>query len=328
VPINIGANNAEFQLQIPAIDENADIQTAFRLYHYGLNSSGLGTLNPQSLAGYLDQLNKGKVSKAPTIIPNNANLNNAPYTESGFYAQVTNAGARTGLNYPKIPINIGLEYAGLLRVFNDNNGNIYQEYQVSGIPDQSVYWRAKFGNLAFSNWQGFAREGHVHDDLYFRKTESDNRYFPAIRFKTVKQPNIVNNVYTLSKNLNTGVNDEDTILLMNNLSVPHNLVVPQDVSDPNLNIAVGTTIRIIQANTGQTSVIPNSAQVTINSTPGNKLRTIWSTATLVKIGTNSWVLSGDLQPNKTNSQLRNDVGIYVQQNQPVGNIQNGDLWFW
>jgi hypothetical protein len=322
MPTNIGAEGASFQLQIPAIDENADIQTAFRLYHYGEGSSGLGTLTPGSLAGYLDQLNKGKVSRAPTIIPNNANLNNAPYTESGFYAQVTNAGARTGLNYPKIPVNIGLEYAGLLRVFNDGNGNIYQEYQISGIPDQSVYWRAKFGNLAFSSWQGFAREGHVHDDLYFRKAESDSRYFPAIRFKSVRLANIVNNVYTLTKA------DEDSILFMNNGSIPHNIAVPQNVTDPNTNIAVGTTIRIIQANTGQTSVVPNSSVVTVNSTPGNKLRTIWSVASLVKVEANSWVLSGDLQSNKTNSQLRNDVGIYVQQNQPVGNIQNGDLWFW
>lgn len=320
MPTNIAGEGAEFQLQIPAIDDNADIQEALRLYHYGNTPSGVGTLDPESVAGYLDQLNKGKVSRAPIIIPSNANLND--YTESGFYAQNTTAKARTGTNYPKIPPNIGLEYAGLLRVFNDGT-NIYQEYQIGGIYGQSVYWRARFGNLGFSNWQGFAVEGHNHDDLYYRKGEADNRYFPAIRQKLIRSSGLVNNAYLLTKA------DEDTILFLNNGSVPHNVLVPQNVTDPNANIAVGTTIRIIQANTGQTSVIPNSSVVTVNSTPGNKLRTIWSVATLVKVQPNQWILSGDLQSDKTNAQLRNDVGIYVQQNEPgPANLQNGDLWFW
>jgi hypothetical protein len=320
MPTNIGAEGGAFNLQIPEIDENADIQTAFRLYHYGEGSSGLGTLNPQSLAGYLDNLTKGKVSSTPTIIPSGANLNS--YTQSGFYAQNTNAKAQTGSNYPLVPPSIGVAYAGLLRVFNDG-ANIYQEYQIAGIPTNQVYWRAFFGNLGWTPWQGFAAEGHIHDDRYYTKNQADSRYFPAIRYKTIRQPNIINNSYTLSKN------DEDTVLLMNNLSIPHNLTIPSDVpGSDTTNITVGSRITVIQANTGQTSVIPNSDLVTVNSTPGNKLRAIWSSATLIKIATNTWVLTGDLQSNKTNSQLRNDVGIYVQQNQPVGNIQNGDLWFW
>lgn len=318
MPIDIGAEGASFNLSIPAIDENADIQTAFRLYHYGEDSAGLGTLAPESLAGYLNELTTGKLSKTPAIIPINANLNN--YTESGYYAQNTNAKAETGSNYPLVPPNIGFAYAGLLRVFNDG-ANVYQEYQVAGIPSNPVYWRAFFGNLGWTPWQGYAIEGHIHDDRYYTKTQGDNRYFPAIKFKTIRQPNILSNSYTITKN------DEDAVLLMNNLSLPHTLSIPLDVSDPNLNIAVGTTITIIQANTGQTTV--NSITgVSLNSASGTKLRQIWSVARLIKIATNSWVLSGDLQADKTNLQLKNDIGIYVQENQPVGNIQNGDLWFW
>ena len=318
MPIDIGAEGASFNLLIPAIDENADIQTAFRLYHYGEDSAGLGSLAPESLAGYLNGLTTGKLSKNPTIIPINANLNN--YTESGYYAQNTNAKAQTGSNYPLVPPNIGFAYAGLLRVFNDG-ANIYQEYQVAGIPSNPVYWRAFFGNLGWTPWQGYAIEGHIHDDRYYTKTQGDNRYFPAIKFKTIRQPNILSNSYTITKN------DEDTVLLMNNLSLPHTLSIPLDVSDPNLNIAVGTTITIIQANTGQTTV-SSVTGVSLNSASGTKLRQIWSVARLVKIATNSWVLSGDLQADKTNLQLKNDIGIYVQESQPVGNIQNGDLWFW
>ena len=320
MPINIGGEGAAFNLQIPSFDENADIQTAFRYYHYGEGISGTGDLKPESLAGYLDFLEKNKISKNPQIIPLNANLNN--FTESGFYAQNTNIKAQSGTNYPLVPATIGIPYAGLLRVFNDNTGNIYQEYQVAGIPTNPVFWRAFFGNLGWTPWQTFSAEGHIHDDRYFTKQQSDNRYFPAIKFKTIRQPGILNNTYTISKN------DEDVVLLMNNLSVPHSLRVPQDVTDPNLNIAVGTTIRIIQANTGQCSVIPVNENININATPGNKLRTIWSVANLTKIATNNWVLSGDLEDGRTNNQQRAALGIYVQENQPVGNIQNGDLWFW
>ena len=315
--------NAIFNLQIPSLSDNADIQTALRTYHYGSGQSGVGgNFRADSLAGYLDALTKNKVDRAPQIIPTGANLND--YTQSGFYAQNTNVKAQSSgsSNYPLVPPNIGLAYAGLLRVFNDGTGNIYQEYQVAGLPTNPVFWRAFFGNLGWTPWQTFAVDGHIHDDRYFTKQQSDNRYIPLIKYKTIRQPNIVNNAYTISKQ------DEDAVLLMNNLSIPHNLVVPQDVQNPEQNITVGTTIRIIQANTGQTTVVSGNPNVSINFTPGNRLRQIWSVANLIKVATNSWVLTGDLQTDRTLSQRRNDIGIYVQPNQPTGNIQNGDLWFW
>ncbi len=327
MPINIGPSGSAFNLQIPEFSENADIQAAFKLYHYGSPAPTVGSTNPQSLAGYLDSLEKNKINKTPTLIGLNADLNNI--TESGFYVQTTDSRARTGANYPKVPAVIGFEYAGILKVVNDGNGNIYQEYQVGPTvgSNSNVYWRVKFGALGFPTqepkWNGFAKEGHVHDDLYYRQTVSDTRYFGAIKFKSVIQPTISSNNYTITKS------NEDVILFMNNGSIPHNVIVPQDVANPQLNIAPGTTIRIIQGNTGQTSVIAETASVTLNATPGNKLRGIWSVANLIKIAPNSWVLTGDLQSDRTKALLRNDIGIYVQPTEPVGaNLQNGDLWFW
>jgi hypothetical protein len=55
----------------------------------------------------------------------------------------------------------------------------------------------------------------------------------------------------------------------------------------------GTKITIIRTNTGAVSVAGASG-VTINSTPGLNLRAQWSAATLLKRGTNSWLLMGDL----------------------------------
>jgi hypothetical protein len=281
VPIDIGPENAAFNTQIPSIEENADIQTAFKLYHYGEGSSGLGSLNQNSIAGHLKKLQDEKFEKAPAIIPLNANLND--YTASGFYSQNTNAKAQTGSNYPLVPPRIGFAYAGLLRVVNDGF-NVYQEYQVAGIPNNPTYWRAFFGNLGWTPWQTFSADGHIHDDRYFTKQQSDNRYFSAIKYLTVRNPNIVNNQYTL------GIQDESALVLINNLSIPNNVIIPTNASVP---FVVGTQITVMQSNTGQTT-ISGASGVTVRFTPTNRLRARWSSASLIKINTNEWVLVGDL----------------------------------
>ena len=56
---------------------------------------------------------------------------------------------------------------------------------------------------------------------------------------------------------------------------------------------VGTSIDILQVGAGQVTV-SGAVGVTLNYTPGNKLRTQWSSATLFKRGTDLWVLIGDL----------------------------------
>jgi hypothetical protein len=56
---------------------------------------------------------------------------------------------------------------------------------------------------------------------------------------------------------------------------------------------IGTKITIIRTNTGAVSVAGASG-VTVNATPGLNLRAQWSAATLLKRGTNSWLLMGDL----------------------------------
>lgn len=56
---------------------------------------------------------------------------------------------------------------------------------------------------------------------------------------------------------------------------------------------VGASMDILQTGTGQVT-IANAVGVTLNFTPGNKLRTRWSSCTIMKRGTDSWILYGDL----------------------------------
>jgi hypothetical protein len=70
----------------------------------------------------------------------------------------------------------------------------------------------------------------------------------------------------------------------NNLTVPLNSTAAYPI---------GTQINILQTGAGQTTVVATGG-VTINATPGLKLRAQWSSATLIKRGTDTWVLVGDL----------------------------------
>lgn len=317
MPTNIGAEGAKFNTLIPEINENADIQTAFRLYHYGEGLSGTGTLPGNSLAGFLDKLENEKVSKVAEIIPANADLNT--YTTPGFYSQNTDPKARSGVNYP---LSGEVAYAGMLKVLSDGN-NVYQEYQIGSITSGGrTYWRARFGlGGTFTQWRAFAFENHTHPQ-YISRTEAINEFVPQIRYKTRRN---VQSTRALTKA------DEDTILLVNFGSTPGEIIIPQDIAGEagqTQNIEAGTRIVVIQTNNGQVTFTPQSSSVSINSTPGNKTRTLWSVAILVKTAANSWILYGDLEDSRTRSQKRNDIGIYVQPNEPTVGVQDGDLWFW
>ena len=70
----------------------------------------------------------------------------------------------------------------------------------------------------------------------------------------------------------------------NNLTVPLNASVA---------FPVGSQINILQTGSGQTTIVATGG-VTINASPGLKMRAQWSYATLVKRAENTWVLVGDI----------------------------------
>ena len=90
--------------------------------------------------------------------------------------------------------------------------------------------------------------------------------------------------YTLS-----ALSERDSLIEMSNASAT-TLTVPlnADVAFP-----IGTSLDILQTGAGQVTIAA-AVGVTINATPGLKLRTQWSSATLFKRDTNTWVAYGDL----------------------------------
>jgi hypothetical protein len=91
--------------------------------------------------------------------------------------------------------------------------------------------------------------------------------------------------YTLSS-----LTERDDLIEMGSAS-PITLTIPTDAT---LNYPIGTSIDILQTGAGQVTIAPVSGTVTVNATPGLKLRTTWSSATLLKRAANTWVVFGDL----------------------------------
>lgn len=99
-------------------------------------------------------------------------------------------------------------------------------------------------------------------------------------------PTFSTNSYTLNGT------EDGCLLMLDNSSTAGTLIIPTDAT---YNFTVGTQINIIQKGSGQITIqAANSGTTTLSYTPGNKLRAQWSSAMLVKVSANVWVLMGDL----------------------------------
>jgi hypothetical protein len=120
----------------------------------------------------------------------------------------------------------------------------------------------------------------TNDVMYYNGTTWVNRYVGAV-------PVIINGQTGTAYTLVAG--DAGDIVEVNNSSAI-TVTVPTNASVP---YPVGTQITILQTGAGQITVAGPSGG-TLNATPGTKLRAQWSSATLIKRATDTWVLIGDL----------------------------------
>lgn len=100
--------------------------------------------------------------------------------------------------------------------------------------------------------------------------------------------NVITNAQTASYTLVLA--DKDKLVEISNASA-NTLTVPANSS---VAFPIGTQMTILQTGTGQTTIAA-AGGVTVNATPGLKLRAQWSSVTLIKRATDTWVALGDLQ---------------------------------
>ena len=84
--------------------------------------------------------------------------------------------------------------------------------------------------------------------------------------------------------------DKDKLVELSNASA-NTLTIPLNSS---VAFPVGTQITVLQTGAGTTTIAATGG-VTVNATPGLILRAQWSSVTLIKRATDTWVALGDLQ---------------------------------
>jgi hypothetical protein len=284
MPNDIGVPTSPYNTKIPSYTENADIQTALRLYHYGEDTTNPNPVIGNSIVGHLSNLNSIKLDKSPTVIPSNANLET--YTTTGYYIQPSAINANSGTNYPsyKDGNNVLRFFAGILKVIN-SGGIVSQEYHMIGDTGYIVnrsFWKIRYSNQ-WSTWTQFLAPVDVvaiTDEQYYKKavtytiTEANNTFAPRFFLENIKSTN-----HTLA------LDDINRIVSMQVtgggvLTVPTNAVVA---------FPVGTIINVYNRSATEFLTITASAGVTLRN---DGTIEPYQEASLRKRGTDEWVASG------------------------------------
>jgi hypothetical protein len=131
-------------------------------------------------------------------------------------------------------------------------------------------------------------------DTLVGKATTDTLTNKTLTAPVINGATIGTSIINLAINAQTGTTytpvlaDNGKLVTLSNASAI-TLTVPTNAS---VAYATGAQINIEQIGAGQVTVVGDTG-VTVNGT-GTKLRTQWSAATLVKLGTDSWTLIGDL----------------------------------
>lgn len=173
----------DFKTQIPALSDDANIQEAFRLYHYGIPTEpDVGTpIAPLSIESHLQtlrfDLDNIAAGQAAVTVLDLENLDNV--VDSGTYHKPTTPLA--GYGYPSLN-------PGLLIVTATASGPVYQIYQTIGGASgtNNRWWRGRTATTTdWSAWKQTSFSGHTHDDRYYTETEIDSKLSPTMTANAV-----------------------------------------------------------------------------------------------------------------------------------------------
>jgi len=134
----------------------------------------------------------------------------------------------------------------------------------------------------------------VNNDTLVGKATTDTLTNKTLTSPVINGATIGTSIINLAINAQTGTTytpvlaDNGKLVTLSNASAI-TLTVPTNAS---VAYATGAQINIQAIDAGQVTVVGDTG-VTVNGT-GTKLRTQWSAATLVKLGTDSWTLIGDI----------------------------------
>jgi len=283
--VDIGTGSDKYPLaKMPSMSDAADIQIALRNYHYGQDAPLASGATPSGgISKYLYDL---ETSIAGVVSVNNAQISLSTIDAKGDllvgtgndavdnltvgspgYLLSTNTGTATGLEWIA-PVQL-----------SDSTSTTSSTVAATSTAVKAAYDKAS--TAATTSVVGIVQ---LSDST--SETSSIKAATPTA-VSTLKQ---TVDSSTKTANYTLDPTDAGKIIIMNVSSSTSIITIPLETTFP-----AGARVDILQIGSVQTSVAPVSGSVTLNSKNNNrKLSGQYSAATLIKTGTNSWVLLGDL----------------------------------
>lgn len=263
--------------KIPGYSDTADIQAALKAYHYGSYTFNTAETDPNNLINPSIAYTINNLQNQITNLP--ASIKAVDYNTKGVLLTASAASTvhklTVGIDGQVLTANSAVT-GGLAWVTPEvtagNSVTFTNKTLLSPTISLSTTSSTTDGRISWDSTNKRILIGNGTSTTDF--TSSSIVVYP---------PTVTSNNYTAV------LSDKDKMLELNN-SLPATFTVPNDssVAFPN-----GTQIHIIQVSSAQFTISAASG-VVIDSTPGLKLRTRWSSASLIKRGTNLWYAIGDL----------------------------------
>jgi hypothetical protein len=273
ISVTKGFDDDTFDTYVPQLSDNADIQNAFELFYYGDSTSG-NTEGDVSL-------HKNIVDFDTRITSNTTFITGHDGATANIHGTMVGSDVVGTLDLQTLS-NKTLSSPTLSGTTTATSGTIALGTNTSAITaNGATLSAAEIGYLDSAS-------ANIQTQLNSKASNTD----PVITGEINTSGNVVGHITISSKASSyTLVLSDDGDLIEFTSSSAGSLTVPTNAS---VAFPIGTAITVLQAGTGQVTIVPATVDVIINSTPGLKTRAQWSVVTLIKRGTNTWLATGDL----------------------------------
>jgi len=329
----------QYKSRISTFSDDASIQEALRVYHYGVDNYTTQQIPDDSIEGnfrilhndvttinstisgltgtYVEQVSLTATpniltSQATTTIPitiraitsqtaplqqwqNSSsvnvgsigvggNINIAGYITVGSTTQSTTTGVSVVIGNPS-------HKGVVVKAQASQTANIQEWQNSSGTVLSNINSSGSFvgvGAVAYqSTTPATTSEGSfwIDSSVNTAKVYNTTSAWTPLQYSALNIP-IIN---TTASSRTLSLSDNYSMIQITNATA-NTVTIPLESSQ---NFPTGSQIVIVQSGSGQVTINATSP-ATVNGTPGLKLRTQWSSATLIKTGTDAWIAIGDL----------------------------------
>ena len=265
---------------IASLSDDASIVEALQFYHLGLDPI-TGSYATDSIEGHFKSVNDRVTAVESDVETTNTTVSALSATVSGLtstYVEQISSSSSPNVITPQTASTVPLVVKGV----NSQTANLQQWQNSSGTVVARVDNSGKL----------FAYDGTSTLEV------ANLSGTQTLTNKTLTTPIQTIGIPTPAKTANytLALTDQSRIIEVNSSSA-RTIAIPLDTGTSPVNFPIGTCIAVMQTGTGQVtiaSVVSIDGSVTLNGTPGFKTRAQWSMATLIKRGSNLWVVVGDL----------------------------------